>query len=138
MSWTYDPFLLTTRDRIRLIIGDTDEADQLLSDEEIDASLTIYTDELVTAYMLVQALAARFARRADIAVTGLRENLSQLAMNYRCLAKDLEIRISQHDISQQISVLGIVEGQTTSAFVSAQFDNPVYSVSDEAMHVCDE
>ncbi len=39
MSWSYDITLGSAKDRIRFLIGDTDEAEALFSDEEIDAVL---------------------------------------------------------------------------------------------------
>lgn len=40
MPWSYDPSLPTSRDKLRLLVQDTDTNDQLLTDEELDFLLT--------------------------------------------------------------------------------------------------
>ena len=64
MTWSYDNTVLSTsnKDAVRLIIGDTDTADQLLADEEIDYYLTKHGVVLRAASESARAVAAKFAR----------------------------------------------------------------------------
>lgn len=71
MTWTYAPDFTTSRDKIRLEIGDTDTTDQLLSDEEIayfagKYSVSTESGLLLAAARCCEAIAAELARRVDI------------------------------------------------------------------------
>lgn len=66
MAWTYsgDPST-STKDSVRFLIGDTDSADQVVTDEEIDWALTVVDDSIYqAAHDLCVSLAAKFARLA--------------------------------------------------------------------------
>lgn len=58
---TYDPLLPTTRDRIRLIVGDTsdDEATELFPDETYDAEIARYTNWKLAAASMAEAAAVK-------------------------------------------------------------------------------
>ncbi len=92
MAWTYDPALPTDKDKVRFHIGDTDETDQLLQNEEIEYLLNETTNVLLAASRAAKAIAAKFARQADKAVGDLRVSLSQKSQAYFTLAADLEKR----------------------------------------------
>lgn len=62
MAW--DPTLATPRDYARLLLGDTDDANQLLLDATYDASLARYGYNL-TVGKLARGLATRFAQQPD-------------------------------------------------------------------------
>ncbi|MBW2672586.1 MAG: hypothetical protein JRD89_04105 [Deltaproteobacteria bacterium] len=92
MTWSYDSTLPTDKDKVRFHIGDTDQSDQLLQDEEISYLLGETTNVLLAASRAAKAIAARFSRQADKAVGDLRISLSQKAQAYMSLAADLEKR----------------------------------------------
>ncbi|MBW2084440.1 MAG: hypothetical protein JRI54_00190 [Deltaproteobacteria bacterium] len=92
MTWSYDSSLSTDKDKVRFHIGDTDETDQLLQDEEITYLLTETTNVLLAASRAAKAITAKFSRQADKAVGDLRISLSQKAKTYMALATDLEKR----------------------------------------------
>jgi len=92
MTWSYDTSLATDKDKVRFYIGDTDQTDQLLQDEEINFLLTETTNVLLAASRAAKAVAAKFSRQADKAVGDLRISLSQKAQAYTTLAADLEKR----------------------------------------------
>jgi len=92
MSWTYsgDP-QDSDLDYVRYLVQDTNEDDQLIQDEEIEASLVKNGSDVIDASVEVaRTIAAKFARLADIETGDYSEDLSQKAQNYRQLAKDLE------------------------------------------------
>lgn len=67
MAWTYGPDFSLARDRIRVLIGDTDIEDQLVADEEI----TLYTtgqyaqsSDLAAAIELGRFVLKKLARQA--------------------------------------------------------------------------
>lgn len=93
MSWSYsgNP-TASDKDKIRFLIGDTDQTDQLLQDEEITYLLSETTNVLLAASRAARAIAAKFSRQADKAVGDLRVSLSQKAQAYMALAADLERR----------------------------------------------
>lgn len=136
MSWSYDITLPTAKDRVRLLIGDTDIADPLISDEEIIALLQLcQSQERRCAGEIAQAIAARLSRQADIAIGGMRENLSRLAVNYMSLANRLLTQHEQeqgfHDIAvhgvsiDEISLSRDNTDRLPSQFETAEFDNDI-------------
>lgn len=92
MTWSYsgDPSS-SNQDAVRFAIGDTDSADQLITDEEIAYLLT---DSTVTAASIAacEALAAKFARQVDRSVGNLSLSSSQRAAQFRELAATLRKR----------------------------------------------
>lgn len=66
MTWTYsgDPGG-STRDEIRFLIQDTDTNDQLLSDEELDYLIGVWTDAYAAAVAAVTALIAKGSRDVE-------------------------------------------------------------------------
>lgn len=89
MTWSYDPEISTTRDAVRLHLGDTDTNTQLLSDEEIDYALMVQAQPLLAAANLASSLAARFAREVDKSVDGDSISSSQRFEHFNKLAEQL-------------------------------------------------
>jgi hypothetical protein len=107
MTWTYlngDP-ATSDRNKVRFLVGDTDEDDQLLQDEEIDWLLTTQSDPDQAAVLAAEAIAAKFAREADTTNEGLSISKSQRSKSYRDLVKVLASRVSTR---AEISVGGLV------------------------------
>lgn len=92
MSWSYNSNLATDKDKVRLLVGDTDTTDQLLQDEEINYLLTETGNVLLAASRAAKAIAAKFSRQANKTVGDLRIDLSQKAEAYHKLADNLEQR----------------------------------------------
>lgn len=93
--WTYtgDP-ASSDRDAVRFEIQDTDESNPLLQDPEIEYALAQETGVLGAAARCCEALARRFASRADTVVGSLTETYSAMAAVYADRAKELRIRSS--------------------------------------------
>ncbi len=135
MTWTYtaDPENVP-RDAVRLLIGDTDTADQQLQDSEIDFYIATYGSALMAAGKAARALAAKYTRKADKEVGDLKIAYSQIAKNYFLLAEQLEAQAGRTGSQVQIYVGGVsrsekarVEANTdrsAPSFRRGQFDNP--------------
>ena len=89
MTWTYDTSLGTTRDEVRLLIGDTDTTAQLFSDEEIAAVLASAGSPRAAAAELALNLSARYARKADVGSGPLSVSWSQVSKEFAELAARL-------------------------------------------------
>lgn len=94
MSWSYNPGA-STRDWVRFRIGDTDTADQLLSDEEINSALTREGNEYKAAAVCADAIAGKFAREADKRVGPLAISASQKSERYTTLAAQLRSEVGR-------------------------------------------
>ena len=94
MTWTfnYDPSVQL--DRVRILVGDTDENDPLISDEEISLYLTggywAEDSDHLAAARVAGAIAAKFARPADsLSAGGTSVNWAGLVERYRTMATEL-------------------------------------------------
>jgi hypothetical protein len=90
MGWTFtnDP-ANSVRDRVRILIGDTNPAEPLISDEVLDWIISKEANEILAAARAADVIAARFAREADIAVGDLSVKYSSIATRYFELAESL-------------------------------------------------
>lgn len=93
IDWSYDSSLTADRDKVRFLVGDTDDSNKLVADGEITGSLTIENDNIYkAAAMIAESLAARFAREVSITVDGLSRTGEQRARQYTDLARRLRQR----------------------------------------------
>lgn len=92
MSWSYNPAQLATSPlyQVRLLVGDTDTNDQLVSDEEINWYVSQQTSVKLAAADVCEAIAAKFARWTDASVDGVSESASQKSERYSARAKELK------------------------------------------------
>jgi hypothetical protein len=92
MTWEYsgDP-TLSAKDEVRFLIGDTDDTDELLQDEEIDYLVLEFGSPTLAAANACQALAAKFSRRSidEKAVGDLRLKYADRAAMFRTQAERL-------------------------------------------------
>lgn len=101
------------RDAIRLRTGDTDTADYLLSDAEIDTIVALWPDAPdMQAADAAEAIAALFSRQIDFATDGQSFNLSQRASAYRDLARTLRYRSGGYSVAVTSSLSSAVADQT--------------------------
>ncbi len=91
MAWSYEP-VKTDKDKVRLLIGDTDECDQLLQDEEINFFLDLECSILRAARSAAHQLASSFGRQADEKVGQISVSFSNRAKHFLDLAKQLQMR----------------------------------------------
>jgi hypothetical protein len=78
-----------TIDAVRLLIGDTDSTDQLITDNEISYLLTRHGSINRTASEACRAIAAKFARLMNRSIGGLSADFSQKYHQYMELADSL-------------------------------------------------
>lgn len=97
MAFTYD--VSTNVGKVRLLIGDTDETDILLQDEDIQFFLDSYGNLKIAASQAAMAISAKFSREADKQVGMLRISFSIRANNYNKLSKELKLNASSILIS---------------------------------------
>lgn len=90
MSFSYsgDP-ASSELDQVRFLLKDTDPADYLLEDEELNWLITEETDPYSAAAAACNVLATKYARKADMAVGDLRIMSSQRSKAYKLQAKEL-------------------------------------------------
>lgn len=91
MAWTYDVSLLATSDlfQVRFMIGDTDPADQLLKDEEIEFKLSMEGSVNAASVACCETLAAKYARQVDYDLGPHSIKASNLAKQFTALADRL-------------------------------------------------
>lgn len=117
MTWSYsgDPST-SDKDMVRLLIGDVDEDDQLLSDEEIEAVLAVYTNIHLASSVLAESISGMFSRLADKSIGDYSISLSQMSEQYRLLADRLRRYMSiSASIKAQPFAGGISRQQKTEA-----------------------
>jgi hypothetical protein len=89
MTFSYTPGSGTDRDRVRFMVGDTVNLNHLVENEEIDDILSIQPVLSYAAASTADAIAAHFAREADLSIGATSISLSQKAEAYRKLADRL-------------------------------------------------
>jgi hypothetical protein len=94
MSWSYsgDP-AASALDEIRFYCQDTDEDDQLISDEEIqfiyNQWFPLYTSNVYCAALVCEIIASKFAREVSYNADGVSIGANELQDKYNALASSL-------------------------------------------------
>lgn len=87
--------ITSSRDKLRLQIGDTDADSYLLTDDELDYFLSERADNvLLAAADVCESLARRFARQFDFESDNQKFARSQMSKQYAAMAVDLRSRAS--------------------------------------------
>jgi hypothetical protein len=96
VAWTYgDDPANSPRDELRLFVGDTNTADQLLTDAEITYYLARHSDNaLAAAPGACEGIAALYSRQANTSNQGLSVAASERSRAYLRLADELRDRTS--------------------------------------------
>ena len=89
MTWTYNSDVSTDRDKVRLLIGDKDTNDQLLSDEEIDFVITQQPNVYYSAAQCCETIAGKFGRDVSTTLEGMSIAKRQRFENYLNMANQL-------------------------------------------------
>jgi len=130
-TWTYDSTApgATAKDYVRLRVGDTTSADQLLQDAEILAVISAETNTLKAASICAQTIAGKYARKVDKTVGKLAISMSQASARYSEMADDL-LRESGRKAGAYAGGISIADKEDTEAdtdrvapvFTMGQFD----------------
>jgi len=96
VPWTYSGNPKSSpKDEVRFLIGDTDDSEPLLQDEEIKYILTVTPSAGTSSYnygaaaVAAKSIAAKFARERDKTVGSLSLRKAQRYDQYLALANDL-------------------------------------------------
>lgn len=135
MSYTGTPTAGST-DEVRLLLGDTDTSDELLSDTEIQYFINTYGPGALAAAKAARTLMAKFARFVDSSVGEVSESASQRVEQFRLLAVELE---TQANANVPIFAGGVEvadsltadqdASQSQPSFKRGQFNNPLAGTS---------
>ena len=93
MTWSYaDPS--TAKDEVRWLVGDTDTADQQISDEEINHVLTIHPQVVgslnyIAGAVVADAIASKYARKRQRQLGSLSSSDQQIFDHYLQKADEL-------------------------------------------------
>lgn len=101
MTWSYsgDPSA-STRDAVRFLLGDTDDTDQVFSDEEIDWLLTETNNVYYAAAMAAEAVSSSLQTSQSndgvstktVGALSISYNNAERAKEFRDLARSLRVR----------------------------------------------
>ena len=107
MTWTYTNNPAgSSRDALRLAVGDTTENDPRLSDEEVEHFLGLYPDSLdLAAAEAAEAIAARYSSMAVSYVGDLDNSPHLKAEYYLKLARQLRSRAKQEEEAVEDSIV---------------------------------
>lgn len=131
------------KDSVRLLVGDTDETDRQLEDEEIYFFLAqTSTDVYAAASIAARAIAAKYARLVDTTVdeTGIRARYDQRQKSYSDLAVLLEKQSKKYGVSGTLGLPaagGIKESEGLSAALDDDRVKPIFNVSRTPEHEVD-
>ena len=90
MAWSYVSPKASPKDTVRFLVGDTNEDDQLVSDEEIEWFIEAFpSNEYHAAAEVAENIAAKFAREINQSADGLSWSGSSLQQQYNDLAERL-------------------------------------------------
>lgn len=94
MTWTYNTALTANKDKVRFLVGDTDQTDQLVQDEEIAFTLTSEGNVFSAAALVAETLSGKFSNAVDKSIGDLKLKLGQRSERFAELAKSLRRRVS--------------------------------------------
>ena len=117
MSWSYsgNPDY-SVKDRVRFLIGDTDDSEQLLTDQEIDYLIGENSSIYGACAEACETIVAQYSKRSDIGLGGgLDSNLSQKVEHYRELAKEFSSKATAASAT-------LFDGSGTPKFKRGMFD----------------
>jgi hypothetical protein len=120
----YDPTLPRDSDKVRLIIGDTDNTDLMLHEDEINYFIGLYSDLKLAASYCCRVIAARFARDVNYRFSTLWQDASDAYKHYMELADRLMTDVGSENMEGPIftSSTNYVDGNPI--FYFGITDNP--------------
>ena len=99
-------------DLVRLLVGDADPDNQLLTDDQVTLISAQFSSSTLAAAACADALAAKFSRSVTFSVEGLSIQNSQKAANFRALAQRLRSQAVLNDPGALgASVLGVSKSE---------------------------
>ena len=96
MAFSYDPSLPTLKDKVRFYLGDTNQDNYFLEDEEIDAILSSVGDNLQKAlYLSCKAILSKVAKEYSKSLGDARLQLGELFEHYKHVLSELAKGLAQ-------------------------------------------
>jgi hypothetical protein len=121
----YDPNLGTDRDKVRFLVGDTDDDNIMLSDSEIAYLLSLEGNDVFgTASRACESIAAMFAREVDTRFSTLWQDASQAFEHYTRLSARLAVQAGRSDVAPEFLYANI-DPDSPAVFWVGMHDNPV-------------
>lgn len=115
MSYSHDPSS-SDRDHVRYIIGDTDESDEFLGDNEIDFELVEANDDVVEASIrCIDKILAKISRLVDYRMHGVTVSGSQAYDQFSRLRREL---LSSSGAGAALAFAGGLSQSETDTFES--------------------
>ncbi len=118
-------------DEVYFLVGDTDTANQYLTDAEVSYLIATYGPGVLAAAWGARQLSAKFASRASVTVGDVSETAGDLAQHFADLAARLEQKIAAgaQPTFGGVEVAAMTEArvdasQVQPAFERDQFNNP--------------
>lgn len=134
MSWTYADILDSDKDKIRFLVGDTDGADQQISDEGIINMQTLVGGDVFTvAASICDGLAGKYARLRDVSIDSLRVNYGNQSQSYSKLAIRLRGQAGSSATIGTPTVTGVSLGEM--AAVNSDNDRVPSSITSRQMDI---
>lgn len=90
MTWSYTDPSASTKDEVRFYIGDTDINDQLITDEEINWSLTQYDTPQLAGALVLRGLIAKLSRYVNNSVGGVSVSAGDMAKAFLDRVRELD------------------------------------------------
>lgn len=129
---TYDDNLSNDRDKVRFLVGDTEDDQQMLSDGEIAFTLTQTGDNLLLAAAYAcETIAAKFARDVNYRFSTMWQDASDAYDHFMDLAKKRRME-SERNTGQPIFTFNenINGGLAPELFWYGMHDNPPTTKTD--------
>lgn len=135
MAWSYDERNLNTTDAlgrlnaVRFLIGDTNEDDQQVQDEEVAFALDqANSNTYFAGAFLCRTIAAKYSRNVDVKIGGaLEETSSQLQAHYLELAEALEYQAQKTGGSLGIKAGGLTKSTVDGVRANTNRVEPAFS-----------
>jgi hypothetical protein len=136
MSWSYSAESDQPKDAVRLLVGDVDSSDPLVTDEEISQFVELYPGDVYSAAATVcEVIAAKLAREVSHSGDGLSFSGGELMKHYLELAdrlRRLSKRLKSKKVTPYVGGISWAEREKAdqdadkiqTAFRSHMHDNP--------------
>ncbi len=138
MAWTYtgDPSS-SPKDEVRFLVGDTDDGDKLLRDEEITYALAKTGGVITASIRCCEMIMAKFSRLADESVGPLRIDYSQKSKGYRAMISQLRERLFVDGVTPYAGGISKTDkkfndqqlDRVKPAFTKNEMHNPQYAAN---------
>lgn len=134
MTFEYEGPSASAKDAVRFLLGDTNSAAPMVTDEEINWMISkwmpVYNTVEYVAAAIAETLASRYVREANYSADGVSVSLANLGNQFRELAASLRQQHKNLLAGGQPDVGGISPGEQTDPeiapfdFGTGMHDNP--------------